>query len=54
VPRKILEHLKDGENYILGSFAGLLTLKNQIRHFSRINKKRNAYKIISLKPDKET
>jgi len=53
VLRKILEHLKDGENYILRRLAGLLTLKNQIRQFSSINKIRNAYKIIFVKPDKE-
>jgi len=51
---KILEHLKDGENYVLRIFAGLLTLKNQIRQFSSINKIGNAYKIIFVKADKET
>jgi hypothetical protein len=52
--RKILERVKDGENYIPRRFVGLLTLKNQIRQVSSINKIRNVYKIIFVKPDKET
>jgi len=54
VLRKILERLIDGENYIPRRFAGLLTLKNQIRQVSSINKIRKAYKIVFVKPDKET